>query len=78
MRLLVLSQFWYPENGVPQRRWTWLSNIFSEIGGGSSVVAPPPNYRRKLGFRDSLKSFLPNAQIETGPAGEVIYRSPSL
>lgn len=78
MRLLVLSQFWYPENGVPQRRWTWLSNIFSEIGGDISVVAPPPNYRRKLGFKDSLKSFLPNTQIETGPAGEVIYRSPFL
>lgn len=78
MRLLVLSQFWYPENGVPQRRWTWLSNIFADMGGVISVVAPPPNYRRKLGLVDSLKSFVPSSQIETGPAGEEIYRSPFL
>mgnify|MGYP001940070529 CR=1 FL=1 len=78
MRLLVLSQFWYPENGVPQRRWTWLSSIFANMGGEISVVAPPPNYRRKLGVKDSLRSFVPSSQVETGPAGEEIYRSPFL
>lgn len=52
MGLLVLSQFWYPENGVPQRRWTWLSNIFSEIGGDISVVAP----RQTIGESLALKT----------------------
>lgn len=78
MRLLVLSQFWYPENGVPQRRWTWLSKIFAGKGGEITVIAPPPHYRRDVGLRDALKSFVPRARKEVGPAGEEIFRSPFL
>lgn len=76
MKVLVLSQFWHPENGVPQRRWAWLSGLFVSNGGEVVVIAPPPHYRRKVSFREALKSFRVDIPCEIGTAGERIYRSP--
>lgn len=77
MKILVLSQYWYPENGVPQRRWTWLSEILVGAGHEVLVVAPPPHYSRKISMKRwaSRKGFLPSNQIEQGPSKEHIIRS---
>ena len=76
MKVLVLSQFWHPENGVPQRRWTWLSGLFVQKGVEVVVIAPPPHYRRNVSFKEALKSFRIASVPESGVAGEKIYRSP--
>lgn len=77
LKILVLSQYWHPENGVPQRRWTWLTEVLLSAGHDVSVLAPPPHYKRSISLRQwvvsgglSLKS-----EAERGPNGEVIFRS---
>lgn len=77
MKILILSQYWHPENGVPQRRWSWLSRILVDAGHEVTVIAPPPHYQRKVGLgqwfreRHYSSSFEPDA----GPSGEKIVRS---
>lgn len=42
MRILVVSQYWYPDNGIPQHRWAWLSRTLTEAGHTVDVVCPHP------------------------------------
>lgn len=55
MRILLITQYWAPENGIPQRRWAWLTQILEEAGHEVLVVAPPPHYLRGIGFREWVK-----------------------
>lgn len=48
MRILILSQYWFPENGVPQRRWQWLSEVLLDDGHQLWAVAPHPHYEKKI------------------------------
>lgn len=77
MRILVLSQYWYPENGVPQRRWAWLSKLLIRAGHEVVVICPPPHYEREVSLRSWLKSIGSRKRgiVETGPSGESIVRS---
>lgn len=50
MRILLITQYWAPENGVPQRRWAWLTKILEDAGHEVLVVAPPPHYLRDVGI----------------------------
>lgn len=77
MRILVLSQYWTPENGVPQRRWSWLSKILVQAGHDVLVIAPPPHYERRLELQHwfSRKNIFGADEIETGESGEKILRS---
>ena len=77
MKILVLSQYWYPENGVPQRRWAWLSEILAEAGHQVLVVAPPPHYLRRISLKQwfSQKGYRSTKDLESGPSGEHIVRS---
>lgn len=77
MRILIISQYWAPENGVPQRRWSWLTRILLDAGHEVTVLAPPPHYLRNQTFREWIRSRLGSVKnsIETGPAGEEIVRS---
>ena len=76
LQILVISQYWYPENGVPQRRWGWLAEILKEQGHSVTVVAPPAHYDRKMSFPRWVKArgFLPRKETELGPSGERIVR----
>ncbi|WP_083278885.1 glycosyltransferase family 4 protein [Corynebacterium sp. HMSC30G07] len=75
MRILVLSQYWWPENGVPQRRWSWLTNHLRDLGHEVVVVAPPPHYNRELSFIEYVKSITDrHSAYEVGPNGEKIWR----
>ena len=79
MKILVLSQYWYPEEGAPQRRWQWLTELLIRDGHSVIAIAPPPVYKRRLTAKQWLaqqrKALLaPNE--ERGPHGEVIIRSP--
>ncbi|WP_342318182.1 glycosyltransferase family 4 protein [Corynebacterium mayonis] len=79
MEILVVSQYWYPENGVPQRRWTWLAEVLHNQGHRVTVIAPPPGYDRKISFDQWLRTGLwkPTNIVETGPSDERIARSGS-
>ncbi|MDO5668793.1 MAG: glycosyltransferase family 4 protein [Corynebacterium sp.] len=76
-QILVLSQYWYPENGVPQRRWTWLTKILVDAGYEVTVITPPPHYQRKLDLRTWWRERRYASRLETdlGPSGEHIVRS---
>ena len=77
MKILVLSQYWYPENGVPQRRWTWLTEILVKAGHEVLVIAPPPHYERRIPLKRWLRQqgFRSTRNPEVGPSGESIIRS---
>lgn len=77
MKILLLSQYWYPENGVPQRRWSWLSKLLKAAGHEVTVIAPPPHYQRKMTVREWLqgKKARSSSELEFGPSGEKILRS---
>ena len=80
MKILVLSQYWAPENGVPQRRWTWLTKLLVEQEHQITVIAPPPHYDRKISFLKWIRNFISNGfnEEEIGEMGERILRSPFL
>lgn len=77
MRILILSQYWHPEDGVPQRRWTWLSRVLKAQGHEVLVVAPPPNYQRHVSYSEWFRNrgFTPVKGFTYGPSGERILRS---
>lgn len=70
MKVLVLSQCWYPENGVHQRRWSWLSKILVDAGHQVTAIVPPPHYPAGQilpGWEDTIPEF--------GASGERILRT---
>lgn len=77
VKILVLSQYWYPENGVPPRRWAWLSEILIKSGHEVLALSPPPHNERKIDFATwrREKGFLPATETEIGPVGEQILRT---
>lgn len=77
MKILVLSQYWHPENGVPQRRWTWLTKVLVDAGHEVTVIAPPPHYLRNLSFKEwwQERKFSSHREAGSGPSGERIIRS---
>lgn len=77
MRILVISQYWAPENGVPQRRWSWLTRTLVEAGHEVCVLSPPPHYLRDQSFSEWSKSRFARQKnvVEKGDAGETIIRS---
>lgn len=78
MRVLVISQYWLPENGVPQRRWAWLTSILRSEGHSVYVVAPiPKSYSRSAaaeGVLSRVKSIW-RVTKEEGTNGEIIFRT---
>lgn len=77
MRILVLSQYWNPENGVPQRRWSWLTEILQNAGHEVVAVVPPPHYKRMVSIREwvASKGFCPERFLTKGEKGETLLRS---
>lgn len=75
MHTLILSQYWYPENGVPQRRWAWLTELLVARGHQVTVIAPRPHYPVGRLLPDWNP---PRSEPERGPAGELILRTPFL
>lgn len=77
MEVLVISQYWLPENGVPQRRWGWLSGLLMQQGHSVSVIAPPPQSDRKIDFSvwRRERKWRAQGEWERGASGERIARS---
>lgn len=64
MRILLITQYWAPENGVPQRRWSWLTQILEKAGHEVLVVAPPPHYLRKVGILEWFRQHGYRSYVE--------------
>lgn len=77
MKILIVSQYWFPEEGVPQRRWTWLSELLVTEGHELMVVAPPSNHLRKRSWKNWInsKGYRSHREASLGPSGELIVRS---
>ncbi|OFN17696.1 glycosyltransferase WbuB [Corynebacterium sp. HMSC055A01] len=77
MEVLIISQYWLPENGVPQRRWAWLSELLKQQGHSVSVIAPPPQSDRKIDFSvwRRERKWRAQGEWERGASGERIARS---
>ena len=78
MRILLVTQYWAPENGVPQRRWAWLSKVLERAGHEVVVLAPPPHYLRHEGWSEwwnskGYRSNLEKASESNG--GRLVLRS---
>ena len=74
MRILLLSHYYSPEIGAPQRRWDALVERFIAAGHQVAVLAPAPHYP---GGR--LTSLHPDHQpgaVARGRHGEVVHRLP--
>lgn len=65
---------------MPQRRWTWLTQLLIEQGHQITVIAPPPHYDRKIGFKAWIQKLFTDGLHgeEIGSSGESIFRSPFL
>ncbi|WP_311475469.1 glycosyltransferase family 4 protein [uncultured Corynebacterium sp.] len=74
---MVISHYWYPENGVPQRRWQWLTGLLVDEGYSVTAIAPPPHYLRNISTKRWWQSLhsTKNRGPETGPQGEKIDRA---
>ena len=44
MRILLLTHYWAPEVGAPQRRWNRLAEALISRGHELAVLAPAPHY----------------------------------
>lgn len=77
MKVLVLSQYWYPENGVPQRRWSWLSGKLKALGHEVFAIVPPPHYEREITVKQWWNALRQGSATPTeiGPSGERIVRT---
>lgn len=85
MRILLLSHYYWPEVGAPQRRWSTLVSHFVDQGHQVIVVAPHPHYphtRRdeffnsKVGHRRNRVEAKLGGTWEIGEFGERIIRVP--
>lgn len=77
LRILLISQYWEPENGVPQRRWAWLTNALEGAGHEVMVVAPPPHYLRNVKVKEwfAQKGYRAREELRGGDPRKIIVRS---
>lgn len=87
MRILLLSHYYWPEIGAPQRRWSSLIHQLIRKGHEVVVAAPHPHYphscreeffRSKVGNRWSRLETKLGGTWEMGEHGERIIRVPYL
>lgn len=70
LRVLVISHYWAPENGVPQRRWSWLTEVLLQAGHTVAVVAPPAHYDRQISFAEWLRTSSYKTKAEAKADGQ--------
>lgn len=76
MRILLLTHFWTPEIGAPQRRWQWLARGLAERGHELAVLAPAPHYPAGalLPQADADAHLRPGGRHRDG-SGAVVHRT---
>ncbi|ATG50854.1 glycosyltransferase WbuB [Brachybacterium vulturis] len=74
MRLLLLTHYYGPEFGAPQRRWSALISRFIAAGHRVTVAAPVPHYPAGRPTPTQRRSHRVGS-VERGRHGEVILRT---
>ncbi|HEX7350544.1 glycosyltransferase family 4 protein [Brachybacterium sp.] len=74
MRLLLLTHYYAPEYGAPQRRWSALVERFLAVGHRVTVAAPVPHYPAGRPTPTQRRSHRRGAE-ERGRHGETIVRT---
>lgn len=74
MRILLLTHYYRPEIGAPQRRWDTLVERFVRAGHEVVVLAPSPHY--PSGRLSSEHAGEQPGAIARGAHGEMIHRLP--
>lgn len=73
MRVLLLTHYFSPENGAPQRRWSELIQRFVRSGHTVDVIAPPPHYPTGKLDPDAPASSRAGSVV-VGPHGGTVRR----
>lgn len=74
MRLLLLTHYYAPEYGAPQRRWSALIEHFMAAGHQVTVAAPVPHYPNGRPTPEQRRRHRVGA-VETGQHGETVLRT---
>ncbi|MGO1286482.1 MAG: glycosyltransferase family 4 protein [Brachybacterium sp.] len=74
MRLLLLTHYYAPEFGAPQRRWSALIQRFIAAGHRVTVAAPVPHYPAGRPTPTQRRTHRVGG-VETGPHGETVLRT---
>ena len=74
MRLLLLTHYYGPEFGAPQRRWSALVQRFIAAGHRVTVAAPVPHYPTGRPTREQSRTHRVGA-VERGRHGETVLRT---
>ncbi|WP_270408442.1 hypothetical protein [Brachybacterium paraconglomeratum] len=74
MRILVLTHYYAPEYGAPQRRWSALVSHFIAVGHRVTVAAPVPHYPS---VRPTVEQWRDHrvGGAEHGAHGETVLRT---
>lgn len=71
-RILLVTHYYPPEQGAPQRRWDALTPRFIRAGMDLTVLAPPPHY--PTGRAAHLPADLRPGSVSRGRHGERVVR----
>ncbi|WP_193105944.1 glycosyltransferase family 4 protein [Brachybacterium sp. FME24] len=74
MRILLLTHYYAPEFGAPQRRWSALVARFLAAGHRVTVAAPVPHYPIGRPTREQRRAHRVGS-VETGQHGETVLRT---
>lgn len=78
MYVLLVTHYYEPEVGAPQRRWAALVQRLIANGHHVTVVCPPPHYPDRFSTHRLRQGKHGIGSSETGSYGETIYRMPYL
>ncbi|GAB3562108.1 glycosyltransferase family 4 protein [Spelaeicoccus albus] len=75
MKILLVTNYYEPEVGAPQRRWANLAQRFTAAGHQLCVLAPVPHYPSGTASESTLRAH-PVGRLKNGNHGETIVRVP--
>lgn len=75
MKILLLTHYYEPEIGAPQRRWSAFVERWTEAGHQVEVLCPPPHYPDRA-TAHQWKGAYPLFKATEGTLGETVTRMP--
>lgn len=78
MRILLITHYYEPEVGAPQRRWSALVKRLIQQGNSVTVLCPSPHYPDSASSAELRQEHNRPGRTETGRYGETIHRLPYL
>ncbi|KAB1640838.1 glycosyltransferase family 4 protein [Gulosibacter chungangensis] len=73
MRVLLLTHYFMPETGAPQRRWDSLIREFVAAGHEVAVMCPPPHHPTGQ-VSDRYKQYYRRGSAERAENGALVFR----